>query len=112
MNGGIERLDMAESGMAKMVDSRDERKRSGEMWRRVEMKLNPLDRSNWVTFDTRSRGGSLWWRTWWCCEWMMMAVMPARSMVAKMKNRTLPISERNNSVRRKKKKKKEDDGFA
>ena len=88
MKGGIERFDMAESGMAKMVDSRDERKRSGEMWRRVEMKLNPLDRSNWEALDARSRGGSLWWRTW-CWVRMLMVITAARIMVAKMKYKHL-----------------------
>lgn len=48
-------LEMVESGIAKMVDSGDERKRSGEIWRRVAMTLKPWDLRALEAFNERPR---------------------------------------------------------
>lgn len=81
---------MAASGMAKMVDCGVERKSSGEMWRKVAMKWNPFDRSNWEALDVRFVNDDEflgWW--WW--ERRVAVIMTARSMEAEVKNTPLPI---------------------
>lgn len=40
------KLEMIESGIAKMVVSGDEMNKSGEWWMRLAVKLNPFDRRN------------------------------------------------------------------
>lgn len=86
---------MAESGMANTVVSGVDRKRSGEMWRKVAMKLNPFDRSSLealvvmsVKEEEVSFGSCCWW--WWW-ERRVVVIMTARSIEAEVKNIPLPI---------------------